>query len=253
LTEAANYIRHLQQNQYQSEMDRSQLIQEVQSIGNGVIGPRAAVAIRHVANQNGVSSIANFNEMAPPNTTQGQPDFMSDSIGDRSYRCVFNSCSVGMAIATMGGSFIDCNPAFTKLSNYTKEELKATTIFNLTSREDLQGAFDMMSQLITPSNFDSPTVGGVAQPPVILRSSIPHRNDLGLSVSLIRGDDGVARYFNVTLVKLPTSLSQGRPVPATADMTAETTTVCARQPTDDQTMSKIVYQQGMNSPRYTSG
>jgi PAS domain-containing protein len=244
-------------------MDRSQLIQEVQRIGNGVIGPRAAVAIRHVANQNGVSSMANFDEMAPNTTvsqTQEQPDFMSDSIGDKSYRCVFNSCSVGMAIATMGGSFIDCNPAFTKLSNYTKEELKVTTIFNLTSREDLQGAFDMMSQLITPMNFESASVtslGSVAQPPVVLRSSIPHRTDLGLSVSLIRGDDGVARYFNVTLVKLPTPTAfgtgNGKPVPATVDMSTETTTVYARQPTDDQMMNKSVYQQDMNTPKYTSG
>lgn len=261
LTEAANYIRHLQQNQYQSEMDRAQLINEVQRIGNGVIGNRAAVAIRHVANQNGVSNVANFADVptSSSNSANAAPtsqDFMSDTIADRQYRCVFNSCSVGMAIATMGGSFIDCNAAFSKLSNYSKQELKATTIFNLTSREDLQGAFDMMSQLITPTNFggsDTESLCGKAQPPVILRSSIRHRNDLGLSVSLIRGEDGCARYFNVTLVKLPSSLGigNGKPVPATADMSSDANAEYARQPTDDQ--SKSPYQQGMNSPRYTSG
>lgn len=259
LTEAANYIRHLQQNQYQSEMDRAQLIQEVQRIGNGVIGDRAAVAIRHVANQNGVSKVANFGELKvasgnnPAQQTDTQ-DFMSDAIADHQYRCVFNSCSVGMAIATMGGSFIDCNAAFTKLSNYSKQELKATTIFNLTSREDLQGAFDMMSQLITPTNFGGNEAMNGAQPPVILRSAIRHRNDLGLSVSLIRGEDGCARYFNVTLVKLPSSLGLGnaKPVPATADM-SPTNTEYARQPTDEQVMSKSACPQGMNLPSYTSG
>jgi PAS domain-containing protein len=264
LTEAANYIRLLQQNQYRSEMDKAQLIQEVQSIGNGVIGPRAAVAIRHVANQNGVSSAVNFGEMPPLSTSGAQTqapfhpgEFMPDNLTDRQYRCVFNSCSVGMAIATMGGSFIDCNSAFTRLSSYTKQELKATTIFNLTSREDLQGAFDMMSQLITPSNFDANGNESKEKPPVILRSSIRHRSDLGLSVSLIRGEDGVARYFNVTLVKLPSSLGHGnsRPVPATAEMSSEASTEYGSLPTDDQSpvMEKDSYHQGLHSPRYTSG
>ena len=69
-------------------MDRAQLINEVQRIGNGVIGPRAAVAIRHVANQNGVASITNLGEMPPPapsinepqQTTSFNPDFMSDNL-----------------------------------------------------------------------------------------------------------------------------------------------------------------------------
>ena len=73
---------------------------------------------------------------------------------------MFNSCSVGMATATMGGSFIDCNSAFILLSHYSQQELKATTIFNQTRREDLQGAFDMMSQLITMSiDRDSSMIG----------------------------------------------------------------------------------------------
>lgn len=244
LTEAANYIRLLQQHQYRSEMDKAQLVQEVQRIGNGAIGEKAAYAIRHAASQNGVSSMANLPEAgsvpdagaADPQHEGNPADPLTDSIGEREYRCVFNSCSVGMAIATMGGSFIDCNLAFTQLASYTKPELKAMTIFNITSREDLQGAFDMMSQLITPAtggldadgnaSIGSDGNGGATQSPVILKSAIRHRSDLGLSVSLIRADDGVARYFSVTLVKLPPSpLGLGedalKPVPTTAEMSPE--------------------------------
>ena len=218
------------------------------------------MAIRHVANQNGVSSLANFGDLPPTaptsNPSESHPEFMSDHLNEKQYRCVFNSLSVGMAITTMGGSFIDCNAAFTKLSSYSKQELKATTIFNLTSREDLQGAFDMMSQLITPSNFKNEDD---SKPPVVLRSNIKNRSDLGLSVSLIRGEDGVARYFNVTLVKLPTSSSSGlgnvKPIPATVDMMppTEAATAYSSQPVADQMISKSGYDQNMNSPRYTSG
>ena len=198
---------------------------------------------------------------------------MSDSLGDREYRCVFNSCSVGMAIATMGGSFIDCNLAFTQLSSYTKQELKAMTIFNITSRDDLQGAFDMMSQLITPPTGGLDADGNniednKLQSPVILRSAIRHRSDLGLSVSLIRGDDGVARYFNVTLVKLPPSpMGPGglKPVPATAEMSPGQQ-LNGMQPQQQQLQQPLQHtmamQQpeavkqnfhGMNTPQYTAG
>jgi PAS domain S-box-containing protein len=229
LTEAANYIRLLQQQQHRSELDKQQLVQEVQRIGGGAIGQQASVAIRHLAAQNGIDSVVNFGNEPVPNAVASAPQVMQDSLGDRDFRIVFNSCSVGMAIATMGGSFIDCNTAFTQLSSYTKQELKAMTIFNITSRDDLQGAFDMMSKLITPpttSGFDADgnnVEDATSQAPVVLRSAIRHRSDLGLSVSLVRGEDGVAKYFNITLVKLPSSLGIGgvKPVPATAEMSTE--------------------------------
>lgn len=230
LTEVANYIRLLQQHHYRSEMEKAQLVQEIQRIGKGEIGQKAAAAIRHVAAQNGVYAEGNFGKM-PTNGTaavgeteaqspiKGEDGVISETIQEREYRCVFNSCSVGMAIATMGGSFIDCNQAFTQLSSYTKQELCAMTIFNLTSRVDLQGAFDMMSQLISPKSETSDDVQGTKLPsPVVLRSSIKRRIDLGLSVSLIRGDDGVVKYFSVTLVKIPSSpTGSSRPVPVIAD------------------------------------
>lgn len=262
LTEAANYIRLLQQQAYRLEMDKAQLVQEVQRIGNG--------AIQHATAQNGVSYVTSLPESADPQQSVGSAsDQSSENPGDREYRCVFNSCSVGMAIATMGGSFIDCNLAFTQLSSYTKQELKAMTIFNITSRDDLQGAFDMMSQLITPPTGGLDADGnsiedGNLQAPVVLRSSIRHRSDLGLSVSLIRGEDGVARNFNVTLVKLPPSpmgLGGLKPVPATAEMTPDipvgqrlnvvqqTTMPMQSQP---EQVNKQNYQR-LHTPQYTAG
>lgn len=272
LTEAANYICLLQQQLYRLEMDKSQLVQEVQRIGSGAIGEKAAYAIRHAAAQNGVASIANMSEGTlsssdPLQSVGSASDQSCDSLGDREYRHVFNSCSIGMAIATMGGSFIDCNPAFTQLSSYTRHELKAMTIFNITSRDDLQGAFDMMNQLITPPTGGLDADGNSiedskSQPPVILRSAIRHRSDLGLSVSLIRGDDGVARNFNVTLVKLPSPSSGiAKPVPATIDMSFDVSVVPSMGVLQQQTMTMQTQPDGvnkknfhgLNTPQYTAG
>mmetsp|Transcript_31954 Transcript_31954/g.93968 ORF Transcript_31954/g.93968 Transcript_31954/m.93968 type:complete len:525 (+) Transcript_31954:4605-6179(+) len=249
LSEAANYIRMLQQHQYKSEIDRAQLIQQMQIIGGGALGPQAATAVRHVAAQNGVWSLGNFGGVPPRSAMQlvGQPSVSSaasatgaststsvagsqptqqqksvasnepqlvTTIDEHDYRFVFNSCAVGMAIASMGGAFIDCNQLFCQLSQYSKQEVCSMTIFNLTSRQDLQVAFDLISKMISPP----PDGGAGSSPPCILRGAMKHRNDLGLSISLIKGSDGIAKCFSVTLIKNPASpYDPSRPIPATAD------------------------------------
>jgi len=244
LTEAANYIRMLQQHQYRSELDRHQLIQQIQVIGGGTLGPQAANAIRHVAAQNGIWSLGNFGGL-PPRTAMTGPQEQQQQItsnpagqasnsdeiqqqGDKplespmltkieehDYRFIFNSCLVGMAVASMGGSFIDCNQLFTQLSQYTKQEICSMTIFNLTSRADLQHAFDLVSQMISPpmDGSSSSTI-----PRCVLRGSMKNRVDIGLSITLIKGDDGIAKCFCVTLIQNPSSpFDTSRPIPATAD------------------------------------
>jgi hypothetical protein len=115
----------------------------------------------------------------------------------------------------MGGAFIDCNKLFCQLSSYTKQEVCSMTIFNLTTREDLQHAFDLISQMLSAPTDPS---GNSSCSSCVLRGSMKYRTDLGLSVTLIKGDDAVAKCFCVTLVKnhgYP--FDHARPVPATAD------------------------------------
>jgi hypothetical protein len=110
----------------------------------------------------------------------------------------------------MGGAFIDCNQLFTQLTEYTKQDLSSLTIFNLTARQDLQKAFDQISLLISPpmkSSKESPPTN------VVVRGSFKNRPDLGLSVSLVKGDDGIAKCFCVTLIKNPTTPHESNPVP----------------------------------------
>lgn len=136
LTEAANYIRMLQQHQYRSEIDRHQLVQQMQMIGKGALGPQAQSIIRYVAAQNGVWSLGNFggvpprstlstgsgnieasNSLVNQNVDSGQPiqggatsldpkqtGIINSSHGgsnfsrieDNEYRCVFNSCAIAL-------------------------------------------------------------------------------------------------------------------------------------------------------------
>jgi len=230
LTEAANYIRMLQQHQYRSEMERSQLVQQIQMIGAGALGPQAANAVRHVAAKNGVWSLGNFGGLPPmssmtvtapqqqvPSQQAPQSLQQSVSIEDSDFRSIFSSCAAGIAVASMGGGFIDCNKLFSQLSDYNKQELCSLTIFNLTARSDLQNAFDLISSMISPPTTE--TTEGEEVPPTVsqctLRGAMKNREDLGLSVSLVRDDNGVAKCFCVTLLKYaPTSFSNGKAKPA---------------------------------------
>ena len=192
----------------------------MQLIGGGAHGAQAAQAVRHVAAQNGVWSLGNFGGV-PPKSALFQPiSDKSSSVGDDSasmdpnkvntdeYRFIFNSCGVGMAIASMGGAFIDCNQLFCQLSNYTKQEVCSLTIFNLTARQDLQTAFDLISQLI------SPPMEGPVNRAICVRGSFKNRDDLGLCVNIVKGEDGIAKCFCVTIIKNPSSpFDNEAPVP----------------------------------------
>ena len=145
-------------------------------------------------------------------SAQQIPDL--NSISPNDYKFVFNNSSVGMAIASMGGAFVDCNDIFCQLSAYTKEEVCSMTIFNMTARTDLQHAFDLISQMITPPSPDDQLKKASA---IVLRGAMKNRSDLGLSVSLIKGDLGIAKCFCVTLVKI-VSMDSSRPEQVSIEM-----------------------------------
>jgi PAS domain S-box-containing protein len=143
-------------------------------------------------NHQGCTLPLNPPEQEPPQTAV-------NGINHNDYKFVFNNSSVGLAIASLGGAFIDCNSIFCHLSEYTKEEVCAMTIFNMTSRQDLQHAFDLISQMITP------ILDGIEREEkssIVLRGAMKNRHDLGLSISLIKGDHGIAKCFSVTLVRV---------------------------------------------------
>lgn len=109
---------------------------------------------------------------------------------------------------------MDCNKLFCQLSNFTKREICSMTIFNLTFRDDLQTAFDLISHMLQPAAPTSEPATSCK-----LRGSMKDRTDIGLSVTLIKGEDGVAKCFCVTLIRNPTDpYDPNRPVPATAEM-----------------------------------
>jgi PAS domain S-box-containing protein len=218
--------------------DRHQLVQQMQLIGGGAHGEEAAAAVRHFAAQNGVWTLGNFGGVPPksamtfsqPPTTTSLPSvqpqesnvLQQNKVEPSEYRFIFNTCGAGMAIASMGGAFLDCNQLFCQLSNYSKQEICSLTIFNLTARQDLQQAFDQISRLISPPMDVDANEQRIK--PIVLRGTMKNRDDLGMIVSLVKSDDGIAKCFCVTLVKNPASpFDTSRPVPVSFDALQQTT------------------------------
>lgn len=160
--------------------DRQALLQQMQQIGT------APMQQQQDASQQKIAELGNPVEL--------------NSISPNDYKFVFNNSSLGMAIASMGGAFVDCNSIFCQLSEYTREEVLSMTIFNMTAQTDLQHAFDLISQMITPPSADEAQQNKTNT--VVLRGAMKNRSDLGLSVSLIKGDLGIAKCFSITLVKI---------------------------------------------------
>ena len=75
--------------------------------------------------------------------------------------------------------------------------MKQQTLFNLIARADLQGSFDRISNmLMAEANQD-----GQTEEQLFVSASFPHRSDLGLQISLVRGSQGEMQHFCVTLVQ----------------------------------------------------
>lgn len=243
--------------------ERHQLVQQMQLIGGGAHGEQTAQAVRHYAAQNGVWTLGNFGGVPPksalnfsqsPTTTtsqalgQGESEesfLAQNKVETSDYRFIFNSCGTGMAIASMGGAFIDCNELFCQLSSFSRQEICSLTIFNLTARQDLQEAFDQISRLISPPMTVAAKNEQSTQP-IFLRGAIKNRVDLGMNVALVKGDDGIAKCFCVTLVKNPVSpFDNGKPVPVSFDAIQSSSTTASATMKDDDDINR--------TPTFTAG
>jgi len=71
------------------------------------------------------------------------------------YRRLFERSGVAQAIAGMDGSILDCNQRFTDISGYSRDEIRTRSIFNMTPAADLQRTFEIVSEMMEPSQQPS--------------------------------------------------------------------------------------------------
>jgi PAS domain-containing protein len=109
------------------------------------------------------------------------------------YKQVFQSCGIGIAIAKMDGTVLDCNEAFSLWSGFSTDSIKSKTIFDFFDTNDLQHAFDVISQLLISSMSPLQLSQQVHEPTsVVVRrlqrrsSSNNNTQDQNIRITLIR-------------------------------------------------------------------
>lgn len=250
------YILALQQAQRQKEQDTFSLQQQVEAIAKGSMGSEASRALFHSAQKQG---LALDPTMAPPGVflasspqqqEQQQQEVPSSppvynpltSVGEADYPSVWHKCPAAMAMATLGGTFVDCNQVFCELLQCSKAELCQLSIFHLLnnntadsgnnpgstgcSKADLRFAFDQISQLLEKVNSKSgsgsssssgeddgsgkssvSSLSSSPSSPVALRGSVQGQEHLGLAISMIKSNakDSGAKHHHlcVTITRRP--------------------------------------------------
>jgi len=102
-----------------------------------------------------------------------------------------------MAIATMGGSFIECNRAFEDVSGFPKPVLLTMTVFNVTSPPTLQDAFESISKMIPRGTVDEQGRPNEETPPPVTLEGLLKNGECRLKVFLAKDRVGNTKYFVV--------------------------------------------------------
>jgi hypothetical protein len=104
--------------------------------------------------------------------------------------------SVTQAIASLGGSLMDCNQFFSSLTGYAKEQLESVTIFNLIDRQDLQTSFERIASMLEgKANAELNVI------PLIVRGSFTQTPGIFLQITSVRRGDGEPLYLCITLLQ----------------------------------------------------
>lgn len=120
----------------------------------------------------------------------------------------------------MGGSFIDCNAQFCLSSGLTKAQLCNQSVFDFTAQDDLQMAFDRLTQMLS--------VEKTFVRPLLLRGALETNPALGLRLVPIWGskkngsrdtdnDDEALKFLCVSLVQNPVIIAGEEDTPMETD------------------------------------
>eukprot|EP00980_Cylindrotheca_fusiformis_P008017 scaffold1706_cov116-Cylindrotheca_fusiformis.AAC.20 len=231
LVTVGDYIKQLQAKSAALDADHKKLINTISKtneMANSQYIPAATNG------QDGPGDMDLGNQLA-----SHQDDSEGVFVPNIDYRSVFDSCGMALAVASIDGRFLDCNAEFLKIVGYSRDEILPSkkqepglsviaeetpssgsaaaakqnktssqnmSLFNLLSREHMEGVFVAMSQMLkklpkntTPNPVDDCWAGDVCL------GRIPDTK-MRMNVSLVRSPEGRAKFFDCSLFPTPTPI-----------------------------------------------
>ncbi|MGZ9812608.1 sensor domain-containing protein [Pseudoroseicyclus sp. H15] len=149
-------------------------------------GPRSSIA-NYVPELDDQGAVIGIHMYVWDTTGARMAELAAKTSRDR-FEGAFRYSAVGMAIVGPDGSFMDANPALTRMLGYTREEILATDFQHLTHPDDLTGDLDLLQKLID----------GTADAYNYEKRYITSSGNIVwgiLSVSVVREADGTVAHF----------------------------------------------------------
>jgi hypothetical protein len=147
---------------------------------------------------------------------------------DNVYQSIFYESHIAMGVASLDGTFIDCNAEFERLSRTLKAEIVTQSLFHFIKSSDMANLFKSMGQMLkscadnsdvtTPCEDQHTFVWSGTTYLQRIASSNPYNNNLDngatdvqllLSISLIKSPTGSPSFFHCILSPILASYMTG--------------------------------------------
>lgn len=147
---------------------------------------------------------------------------------DDLYQAIFYESHIAMGVASLDGTFIDCNDEFVRLSRTSKAEIVTQSLFHFIKSSDMANLFKSMGQMLkscagssdgtAPSEDQHAFVWSGTTYLQRISSLNPNNNSLDngatdvqllLSISLIKSPSGSPRFFHCVLSPILASYMTG--------------------------------------------
>lgn len=147
LHNTGEYIRQLQQSLAASELKNQQLQRTLET--------RPTDTALSVAETATLSSSGEYHGSLPPPAAIIPSEIdpasydSADFASNVDYQNLFLNASIAMAVANVDGQFMDCNVSFSRVSGFTRSDIKRVSMFNLTPPEEMNHLFTIVGGMLS--------------------------------------------------------------------------------------------------------
>jgi hypothetical protein len=165
---------------------------------------------------------------AVPSKTQTAGNGSNPQDIDDLYQAIFYESHIAMGVASLDGTFIDCNAEFERLSRTSKAEIVTQSLFHFIKSADMANLFKSMGQMLKSCANSSDSTAPSEDQHVFVWSGTtylqrisslnPNNNSLDngatdvqllLSISLIKSPSGSPKFFHCVLSPILASYMTG--------------------------------------------
>lgn len=184
LINVVEYIKRLKMKSAQLESEHKKLLDTLETTSTIVTSGTASTIV------------STFDADDKPETPQAV-DASNGVLDGINFEDMFHSCNIGLGVAALDGRFLDCNEVFERVSGYSKEELKHSSLFHLLSNNAMDDVYRVLVKMLKEKNKTNDFTSQSFWCGIVPKKN--QKTELVLNITLARSQDGIPKYFNFAL------------------------------------------------------